>query len=177
MALVTLGRENKLRRSLPLRCPGFQGLIDSARFAMFSENGRPLNTLKSPFLEMAPGCWKPHFEARQTLTNLEDLERGFANFGCRTRRVSARELQREQWSPGLILAGDPSLGSYGKGLGISYRGGHFIFLPPQFAGEEWLVHDPLSLRGPARVSRRELFDFLEASIFGDWVGLQASPGT
>jgi hypothetical protein len=151
---------------------GAQEMIDGARFSMFSDaSGRPTDTKKSGFLPTSDGCWTYHPEARQTLTNLGDLERGAKNVGAATYRVSLDHI-RSCPDP-LILAGNPNLpGAYGARAGIDYQGGHFILLPRGGRSKKWhTVFDPLSLQGPLRISTSELWAFLSADIFAGDLGL------
>lgn len=176
MALVSLGLKSQLQQLVDAPCDGHQDLIDRARFAMFSERGRPINRDKCSYEEVAPGRWNSRISARQTLTNIEDLERGASNCGGLAERVTRRILEGSS-IPNLILAGDPSLpGAYGRRMGVTYVGGHFIFLPAQPNGESLLVHDPLRLDGPGRISTHELKRFLAADIFDEWIGVRVFSG-
>lgn len=172
MSLSSIGLEPRLRSLLSPIQSGTQGLIDSARFAMFSQSGRPTDKKKCIVRGAADGSRRLQPSARFTLTNIEDLELGARNCGCGSSRV-ASECLDQGVIPGLILAGDPSVpGAYGARLNIDYRGGHFIFLPSQSVTGRWQVHDPLCLSGPEYVSPHELKAFLSARIFGDCIGLQ-----
>ena len=173
MAISSLGLTDRLFGLMPGRERSTQKLIDCARFAMFSSHGVPSDPVKCSFARSASGDWVLQEAARHTLTNLDDLVRGVDNCSVRSFQVEADILTDKRMTLPLILAGDPSLeGAYGDRLGIDYKGGHFIFLPPQAAQSTWLIHDPLCLTGPAHISRSELFGFLSADIFTPWVGLR-----
>ena len=173
MALVTMGLEIRLRSLAANACIGIQGLIDQARFAMFSDGISSINDKKSPFHKKRDR-WCENPQARQTLTNLEDLARGALNCGVSSQLVD-RNLFRGTRLPHLILAGDPSLPrAYGARLNVGYRGGHFIYLTGQSSEGPFLIHDPLCLSGPALVSKQELESFLRADIFGDIIGVELS---
>lgn len=173
MAVATLSPPSR-----PKRLPNgqlvekVQDRIDSARFTMFSDlAGVPTTPEKAGFHPSQDGQWSHRPGARQTLTNLSDLECGARNHQLITRRLRLRDL----WlcPDPLILSGDPSRPeAYGARCGIDYRGGHFIFMPNGIRPtKQHTAYDPLSLRGPLVLSRRELMAFLSAEIFGADLGL------
>lgn len=152
-----------------------QDLIDAARFWMFSDaEGRSLNPQKDGVLRTALGIRRAPWK-HLTLVNLPDLERGAENYGLRCQRVRnwdslGTHLARRR---PLLLAGDPSSsGTYGSRLDIDYRGGHLILvLGRRGQPSEYLINDPLCLRGPSWVSRRELERFCSAAPFGEVLGI------
>ena len=156
---------------------GTQALIDAARFAMFSDaKGRSLNPEKDGVHLHSDGSVGDRAEAdHQTLSNLEDMERGALNSGASTQRL--RDLGEvkdvlEQETP-VALAGNPAaVGAHGSRFGLDYDGGHFIVLNSYDENTElYQAHDPLIARAPILLEEKELEAFVGAEIFNDCVGL------
>lgn len=151
--------------------------VDAARFVMFAgvDPSRDGTLLKSDGTRIRAR------HKHQTLTDLEDLERG-----ARRNRLRCHRLSRFQEIPSHLEAGRPVAlagnplqeGAHGRRTGVEYEGGHFVLVVGYDpVARTYLVNDPIA-PAPLQVTPEEMEAFCGYRVFGKWLGttLSREPG-